>query len=322
MDACRRGFRGEATETSCLLQFATPGVCPAPGQTLIPEESSVRIAEGVTTDASVDPGALQDACTYSDLTPTFRQNFNSLPAVRWQYFGTVQGVHRTYPARLWTVEDEQCKPYDPRRRPWFISAASGPKNVMILLDDSSSMSIVEEGETRQRMQIAADAAADVIETLTANDYIGVIRFSDRTTPWSDSGLERATDDARARAIAFIRDSRPRGTRTVYREGLEAAKAALDNAVGTDFENTRHTDCLSTVLFLTDGEAQDGMDGVSAAAEFRSAAPQVAFFAYSFGEAALLPDERNVAKMMACAAGGLWLGVEDGSDLVSAMSQYY
>jgi hypothetical protein len=29
--------------------------------------------------------------------------------------------------------------YDPRMRPWYIAATSGPKNVVIIIDGSSSM---------------------------------------------------------------------------------------------------------------------------------------------------------------------------------------
>lgn len=321
INACRSGFRGQPEDEQCLLQFSTSSECPAPGQTLLPDVSAVRIADGVELDPSVDAGALEDACTYSDLSSTFQSNFNALPDVRWQYFATVQGVHRTYPAKLWSISGEDtCNPYDPRRRPWFVSAASGPKNVILLLDDSSSMGIVDEGESQQRMQLAAEAAADVLSTLTSSDFFAVLRFSDRITSWSsESTMVRGTDDNRAAALAWVRDTRPQGSRTSFAMGIQEAVRQLDEAIVNDFENTRHTSCLSTIVMLTDGQAQDGDGAVEAAAQLRNRDPQTILFTYSFGESASAQDRDNIGKQMACAGGGLWLGVPGSSSLASAMS---
>lgn len=59
---------------------------------------------------------------------------------RWQYFGSATGVYRTFPGHYWPSnfigfpED-----YDPRVRPWYIAAASGAKDVVLVLDGSLSM---------------------------------------------------------------------------------------------------------------------------------------------------------------------------------------
>lgn len=34
---------------------------------------------------------------------------------------------------------EECYGYDPRRRPWFVAASSGPKDLVLVLDTSGSM---------------------------------------------------------------------------------------------------------------------------------------------------------------------------------------
>ena len=59
---------------------------------------------------------------------------------RWQYFGATTGVHRVFPGHEWPSnfigfhED-----YDPRTRPWYVSAMSGPKDIVLVLDGSESM---------------------------------------------------------------------------------------------------------------------------------------------------------------------------------------
>lgn len=64
-------------------------------------------------------------------------------------------------------EDGFCVDYDPRFRPWYVSASSGGKNVILIIDVSGSM----EGS---RIITAQDAAKSVIKTLSNNDFLGVI----------------------------------------------------------------------------------------------------------------------------------------------------
>jgi len=60
----------------------------------------------------------------------------------------LQGVHRTYPGKQWSMSNGAFNPYDPRFRPWFVEASSGPKNVVLLIDVSGSMNIAIGGESR------------------------------------------------------------------------------------------------------------------------------------------------------------------------------
>lgn len=76
--------------------------------------------------------------------------------------------------------------YDPRFRPWFANTATGPKDVVILIDTSGSMS------NYGRMALAKDAAKQVLRTLTPYDYASVVEFNSVATEWS-STLQPMTD---------------------------------------------------------------------------------------------------------------------------------
>mmetsp|Transcript_25508 Transcript_25508/g.51932 ORF Transcript_25508/g.51932 Transcript_25508/m.51932 type:complete len:162 (+) Transcript_25508:465-950(+) len=76
----------------------------------------------------------------------FWANYNVTPS--WTYFGAHNGMFRQIPAS----HREECGSYDPRRRPWFVAASSGPKDVVLILDVSGSMS--DYG----RLSIMKDAA--------------------------------------------------------------------------------------------------------------------------------------------------------------------
>lgn len=79
--------------------------------------------------------------------------------------------------------------YDPRFRPWYVSATSGSKNVIIVIDVSNSM----EGNT---LNLAKSAAKSVINTLGLYDFVGVVSFSTNATIISYSSLQRATKNVK------------------------------------------------------------------------------------------------------------------------------
>ena len=91
---------------------------------------------------------------------------------KWLYFGAVDGSYALYPGRMWPRDsDGTCgRKYDPRLRPWYLSASNGPKNVIFILDSSGSMG------NFGRMELLKNAAKQVIDSLTFADYIGLVDF--------------------------------------------------------------------------------------------------------------------------------------------------
>ena len=87
---------------------------------------------------------------------------------RWQNFGSIEGFIRTYPTREWSLNFAGFHiDYDPRLRPWYIGATSGPKDIVIILDCSLSMA-------GKKFHMAKQVAKTVLNTLTKQDYVNVI----------------------------------------------------------------------------------------------------------------------------------------------------
>lgn len=61
--------------------------------------------------------------------------------------------------------------YDARLRTWYIEAANSPKDIIILVDNSGSM-------TGQRKDIARHVVENILETLSPNDYVNVLLFNE------------------------------------------------------------------------------------------------------------------------------------------------
>ena len=78
------------------------------------------------------------------------------PRIGYQYFGhQSSGGYGQWP-KTDLSESSMCREYDPRFRPWYTGAATGPKDVVLVLDKSGSMA------TANRITLAKDAALSVL----------------------------------------------------------------------------------------------------------------------------------------------------------------
>ncbi|KAG7203219.1 hypothetical protein KM043_010323 [Ampulex compressa] len=106
-----------------------------------------------------------------ELDKTFINNYLQDPSLSWQYFGSASGFMRQFPAMSWYMEPVDL--FDCRTRSWYIEAASSPKDVLILMDTSGSM-------TGIRREIARHVVNNILDTLGNNDFVNIITFSNVT----------------------------------------------------------------------------------------------------------------------------------------------
>lgn len=99
----------------------------------------------------------------------FDSNYKRDPSLFWQYFCSSAGFLRQFPATKWKMDPVDL--YDCRLRSWYINAANSPKDIVILIDNSGSM-------TGQRRDVAANVAEAILDTLTSNDFVNIFTFSD------------------------------------------------------------------------------------------------------------------------------------------------
>jgi len=106
------------------------------------------------------------------LDRTFINNYEQDPSLSWQYFGSATGFMRQYPAMNWYMDPVDL--FDCRTRSWYIEAATSPKDILILMDISGSM-------TGIRQEIARHVMNNILDTLGNNDFVNVITFSNETS---------------------------------------------------------------------------------------------------------------------------------------------
>lgn len=109
------------------------------------------------------------------LDTVFRRNLIQYMHVHHQYYGDRLGFLRTFPAHKWRIPRNEPDLFDARTRPWYIAGAATPKDVVVLVDTSGSM-------TGLRREIARGVVFEILDTLTINDHFAVLRFSETVTP--------------------------------------------------------------------------------------------------------------------------------------------
>ena len=275
------------------------------------ENSVVRYPSNNPSRISNDEVATE-TCWTRNMEDRFTQELSgSLESttLRWQYIGTPNGFYRIYPGSA----QESCNSYDPRVRPWYVAATSGPKNVILVIDISGSMN------SFGRLSLAKDAAKTVVNTLTNFDYVGIVTFSGSArvvSIGSSSLLVQATNENLVLLSNAI-DSLSANGQTNFEDAFNTAFNLLENSRTTE----SFVNCHSAILFLTDGVPTAGNTAASSLislVDTRNRGDKATIFTFSLGSGA----SQDIPKAIACDNRGIFISVPDGGDLRSSMSQYY
>lgn len=78
---------------------------------------------------------------------------------------------------MWSQE-RYTATYDFRMRSWYSEALTSPKDIIILLDRSGSM-------TGIRRKLAAHTVNNILDTLNDNDFVNIYTFTNTTEPLVD-----------------------------------------------------------------------------------------------------------------------------------------
>lgn len=115
-------------------------------------------------------------------------------------------------------------------RPWFVAASSGPKDVILLIDTSDSMTFsLEERPSVTRWDITRDALLKIVGTFGPEDYINIVTFNnleptillDEKSPRDTNVLFQATEENIARLRDAIKGIIP-DQGTDFRSGFATA----------------------------------------------------------------------------------------------------
>uniref|UniRef100_A0A3P9LGU0 Calcium voltage-gated channel auxiliary subunit alpha2delta 2 n=1 Tax=Oryzias latipes TaxID=8090 RepID=A0A3P9LGU0_ORYLA len=181
------------------------------------------------------------------LERVFIENRREDSSLRWQVFGSATGVTRYYPATPWRAPNK-IDLYDVRRRPWYIQGASSPKDMVIIVDVSGSVS----GLTLKLMKTSV---MEMLDTLSDDDYVNVARFNEKADAVVPCFKTLVQANVRNKKIfkEAVMHMQAKGT-TDYKSGFTFAFEQLLNDTGAPRAN-----CNKMIMMFTDGGEDRAQD---------------------------------------------------------------
>lgn len=183
------------------------------------------------------------------LDEVFVQNYNSDPALSWQYFGSDTGILRHYPAKVWESRDikDDIDVYDCRKRSWYIETATCSKDLVILLDNSGSMHGF-------RNFIAQLTIKSLLDTLSNNDFLNIYIYSENVTelvPCFNDTLVQATPENIDVFNQFVQELKPEGYANVSKAYVKGFQL-LNKYREIRKCNESSSGCNQAIMLITDG----------------------------------------------------------------------
>jgi len=123
---------------SCVSSFETKYCESCPKESrglLLNKETSIKLANVYQPETNPDDIEVRELIYAGINLPSMFQTMhdNNKNLYKWMYYGSRAGSFHVYPGQ------NTCDKYDNRFRPWYIGAATGAKNFIMILDISGSM---------------------------------------------------------------------------------------------------------------------------------------------------------------------------------------
>ncbi|KAL7294695.1 hypothetical protein TKK_0011996 [Trichogramma kaykai] len=248
----------------------------------------------------------------------FKHNYRSDPALMWQYLCSTTGILRQYPAMRWPVAHtadgrELSDTYDCRVRSWFIEASTCSKDMVVLVDNSGSM-------TGMSNTIAKATVATILSTLSNNDFVAVFNFSDTTdqiVPCFQDKLVQATPENIKKFNLEIDQMRPEGVANL----TEAFMTAFDilEAYRTKERCGEGMSCNQMIMLITDGIASNITEVFEAYNWFENGTRiPVRVFTYLLGQE--VQKVREI-QWMACLNRGYYAHIHNQAEVPEQVLKY-
>ena len=224
----------------CSSEFSLPKCqqdCFQAGRRVNFTSSVVQLANKYSIIDSQNQEIQEMICFSEFLYKDFDEMRKNHSGIKWQYFGSYNGVMRAYPGR------DRCGTYDPRTRSWYISSLTGSKNLMLLLDVSNSL------ESSQSSDLSKKIAIQIInETLEITDFMGFLSFNNTVEAYSEELIEASLINKQNISLK-INNTINFGSQTnftlAFQKTYEILKSNKDKEIGRWLSQT-------IIVWVTDG----------------------------------------------------------------------
>ncbi|XP_042866584.1 voltage-dependent calcium channel subunit alpha-2/delta-3-like isoform X9 [Penaeus japonicus] len=254
---------------------------------------------------------VMDAIRWSGrLDRTFKSNYELDHTLSWQYFGSSAGFLRQYPASQWVLDEKDPDLYDARLRSWYIEAANSPKDMIILLDVSGSM-------TGLRREIAKHVVLNILETLNENDFVNVFNFSANATElvpcFNDTLVQANLENIGVfkKALSSVETMEIAN----FTKALTKAFELLQRKNSKYNKSGQGSQCNQAIMLVTDGAPYNFEEIFS---KYNWPHLQVRMFTYLIGRE---ETKKRDLKWMACANKGYFVHVTTLAEVREQVLKY-
>ncbi|XP_046851825.1 voltage-dependent calcium channel subunit alpha-2/delta-3-like [Xenia sp. Carnegie-2017] len=235
----------------------------------------------------------------AEMNNAFIVNWREDRDIKWQFFGLRDGVFRWFPGNSFNVPPDGIDRYDARKRPWYIRGSASPKNVVIVIDGSGSM-------YGRGLNIAIQAASELIETLSENDFFNLFWFNIDVHYLACEGkLVQATSQNKK-----YYKKKMKHIRAAYVASLPIAyKAAFEL-----LDKNKGADCQKMISVFTDGPS----DTAESVFKKYNTKNEVRLFTYAVGPPTHVVE---ALKSIACSNKGFFYRIPDVESVRDVIKEY-
>lgn len=276
---------------------------------------------------------MEDCCIYQGIDKLFARYYGHINS--WVYFGSDAGVMISWPgaasARGQSGDsgvDEllgNCEQYDPRIRPWYLEATSAPRNLIVLIDASSSMnSSAGVNSKMTKWNLATEVVTSVLSITRFSDAVACIILNKAGVSDSESiDLIEGGEESQDKLLESLDDIQPHGEKLIQ-EGFKRAFQILRRA---EQKEIKTTGCQEVILLITDGlisstQEEDQymteiLEMLKEEQETLKTISKASIFVSTIGEDA----DHRLVKHIACQNNAIWIPVLPGRNILSQMHSF-
>lgn len=247
------------------------------------------------------------------LNEHFRKNYEQDNELFWQYFCSSQGLYRRYPGSYWST-DKSGDFFDCRLQSWYIMAAASPKDVLILLDVSGSMTGIQFG-------IAKKLIESILDTLSDNDFFNVLTFSKTVDYLMNMDNEtmyrnRFVQAGKTNKQVFISRLKWFYNTSDISNYVDALKMSFELLLNKSLGEGNSCNCNKVIMIITDG-ASENAEEVFRKYNWENGR-QVRVFTFLIGRG---QTDHHQVEWMACANDGRYFHVATIADVDEHVHEY-
>ncbi|CAD7702828.1 unnamed protein product, partial [Ostreobium quekettii] len=237
----------------------------------------------------------------------------------WAFFSAPSGAFRVWPGVLARQGGGDCPEFDPRKRPWYQAASSGPKNAVIVLEAS---------EPETDFTIAKEVTEALLGMFTFLDFINIVVFNDTAKSLGSNILIQAKRRNVDSFLQRLGDTKLAGNGAVvdYGNALSMAFSIFNQSLNVE-ELEELDDCQKVIIFMSHSQDCSETPGAKCSVADGGITPEggarkkllekieelqgafsnhVALFTYSLGT----HGDPGLLQQMACENGGVYSRFQD------------